>query len=335
MSVLIAVEEAGSLGRRVLLRHGVGEKNAAVTVKALLRAELEGIPSHGFSRLPFYAAQAASGKLDGAAEPLVERPRPGLVKVDARCGFAFRAFAEGLPEAARAAVEQGAALLCVANSHHAGVLGFPVADLAAQGLLALGFSNSPAALAPYGGSRMTFGTNPLALGCPRREGEPLVIDLSMGLLARGKILQAAERGEEIPEGAAVDAEGRPTRDPRRALEGAMLPFGGAKGSALALIVEILAAGLTASSFGFEASSFFSAEGEAPRIGQSFLVIDPQAAAGAGFTDRLEVLLGFIQEQPGARLPGARRAARREKTLAEGRIALPEGLYRNLLELIGK
>lgn len=332
MSVEIFVEDARNWGINILLGHNVSAKNASVTIEALLRAELEGIPSHGFSRIPFYAAQTDSGKLDGRAEPKIIRPKPGLVKVDAHCGFSYRAFADALPVVAGAAREEGAALLCVTNSHHAGVLGFPVGDLAEQGLLALGFSNSPAALAPFGGSRVTFGTNPIAMGCPRKSGPPLIIDLSMGLLARGKILQAAKTGGEIPEGAAVDAEGQPTRDPRKALGGAMLPFGGAKGSALALMIEIFSAALTASFFGFEASSFFTAEGAAPRIGQSFFVIDPQAAAGADFTDRVECLLRFILDQPGTRLPGERRIRSREAALASGEIEVSDELYEQLLRL---
>lgn len=208
----ISLGDARRLGVRLLTRHKVSEKNAAPTVESLLRAEMEGIPSHGFSRIPYYVGQTDTGKVDGHAEPAVTRPKPGVVRVDARCGFAFRAFAEGLPELAAAAREQGIALMGVCNSHHAGVLGFPVADLAAQGLLALGFANSPASLAPYGGCKGVFGTNPLALACPRKAARPLVIDLSMGLLARGKVLQAAKKGELIPEGAAVDAEGKPTRD---------------------------------------------------------------------------------------------------------------------------
>ena len=332
MSATISVADARKWGIAILLEYNVSQKSAEVTIDALLRAELEGIPSHGFSRIPFYAAQSASGKLDGQAVPRITRPKPGIVKVDAECGLAFRAFADALPVVAGAVREQGAAFLCVSNSHHAGVLGFPVGDLAAQGLLALGFSNSPAALAPFGGCKMTFGTNPLALGCPRKGGPPLIIDLSLGLLARGKILQAARNGGQIPEGAAVDANGKPTRDPSRALEGAMLPFGGAKGSALALMVEILSAALTASSFGFEASSFFTAEGEAPRIGQSFFVIDPEVVGGPAFTDRVERLLAFILEQPGARLPGDRRRELGEKARAKGKIALPDDLYEQLLGL---
>ena len=328
----VSLVEAQTVGEKILMAHSVGQRNATLTIASLLRAEMEGLPSHGFSRIPYYAAQSAAGKVDGHAVPLVERPRPGVVTVDARCGFAFSAFADGLPVAARAAKESGVALLAVRNSHHAGVLGFPVADLAEQGLVALGFANSPASLAPYGGKKVTFGTNPLAMACPRKHAPPLVIDLSMGLLARGKILQAAKKGELIPEGAAVDAQGNPTRDPAKAFDGALLPFGGPKGYALALMVEIMSAALTGASLAIEASSLFTPDGPAPRLGQSFLIMDPAATAGASFVDRVEQLLAFITDQPGTRLPGDRRIGLSQQARQSNSIDLPDGLLKELRSL---
>ena len=325
----VSLVEAQSLGEKILMAHRVGQRNATLTIASLLRAEMEGLPSHGFSRIPYYAAQSAAGKVDGHAVPLVERPRPGVVTVDARGGFAFSAFADGLPVAARAAKESGVALLAVRNSHHAGVLGFPVADLAEQGLVALGFANSPASLAPYGGKKVTFGTNPLAMACPRKDAPPLVIDLSMGLLARGKILQAAKKGELIPEGAAVDAQGNPTRDPAKAFDGALLPFGGPKGYALALMVEIMSAALTGATLAIEASSLFTPDGPAPRLGQSFLIMDPAATAGASFVDRVEQLLTFITDQPGTRLPGDRRIGLSQQARQSNSINLPDDLLAEL------
>ncbi|WP_374291310.1 Ldh family oxidoreductase [Desulfovibrio desulfuricans] len=325
----VSLTEAQSLGEKILKAHNVGQRNAELTITSLLRAEMEGLPSHGFSRIPYYASQSAAGKVDGHAVPVVQRPKPGVVTVDACCGFAFSAFADGLPVAARAAKEVGVALLAVRNSHHAGVLGFPVADLAEQGLVALGFANSPAALAPYGGTAVTFGTNPLAMACPRNDAPPLVIDLSMGLLARGKILQAAKKGELIPEGAAVDVQGNPTRDPVKAFEGALLPFGGPKGYALALMVEIMSAGLTGASLAIESSSLFTPDGPPPRLGQSFLVMDPAATAGADFVARVEHLLAFITGQPGARLPGDRRIGLSQSARQSNSIDLPDDLLAQL------
>ena len=328
----ISFIEAQNLGEKILMAYNVGQRNAALTIGSLLRAEMEGLPSHGFSRIPYYAAQAAVGKVNGHVVPLVERPRAGVVTVDACCGFAFSAFADGLPVAAQAAKESGVALLAVRNSHHAGVLGFPVADLAEQGLVALGFANSPASLAPYGGTKVTFGTNPLAMACPRKIAPPLVIDLSMGLLARGKILQAAKKGELIPEGAAVDAQGNPTRDPAKAFDGALLPFGGPKGYALALIVEIMSAALTGAALAIEASSLFTPDGPAPRLGQSFLIMDPAATAGASFVDRVEQLLTFITDQPGTRLPGDRRIGLSQQARQSNSIDLSEDLLAELRRL---
>ena len=328
----VSLTEAQALGEKILMAHNVEQRNASLTIASLLRAEMEGLPSHGFSRIPYYAAQSAAGKVDGHAVPLVERVKPGVVTVDARCGFAFRAFADGLPVAAQAAKESGVALLAVRNSHHAGVLGFPVADLAEQGLVALGFANSPASLAPYGGTKVTFGTNPLAMACPRKNAPPLVIDLSMGLLARGKILQAAKKGELIPEGAAVDAQGNPTRDPAKAFDGALLPFGGPKGYALALMVEIMSAALTGATLAIEASSLFTPDGPAPRLGQSFLVMNPAASAGATFVDRVEQLLAYINDQPGTRLPGDRRIGLSQQARQSNSIDLPDELLKELRSL---
>ena len=155
----------------------------------------------------------------------------------------------------------------------------------------------------------------------------------MGLLARGKILQAAKKGELIPEGAAVDAQGNPTRDPAKAFDGALLPFGGPKGYALALLVEIMSAALTGAALAVEASSLFTPDGPPPRLGQSFLVMDPSATAGAHFTDRVEQLLAGITEQPGTRLPGDRRIQLSRKAEAEECIDLPDALLEELRGLI--
>lgn len=328
----ISLNDARDLGQSFLMRHKVSQENAVVTIEALLRAEMQGIPSHGFSRAPYYAAQALVGKIDGFAEPQILQPRPGTILTDARCGFAYRAIADSLPVAAQAAKENGIALLAINNSQHAGVLGLAVADFAKQGLLAMAFANSPAAIAPYGGSKRTFGTNPMAMSCPRKNSPPLVIDISMGLMARGKIRQAAEKGELIPEGAAVDTDGNPTRDAAKAFAGALLPFGGPKGYALALMIEIMSAVLPGAALGIEASSMYSPEGPPPRIGQSFLIMDPASTAGEHFTERLDTLLHFITDQEGVRLPGDRRIALEAAAQAKGAIDLPDALLAQLNSL---
>ncbi|WP_277985020.1 Ldh family oxidoreductase [Salinicola tamaricis] len=163
--------------------------------------------------------------------------------------------------------------MAIGRSHHFGVAGEPVERLARAGLVAMAFSNAPSAMAPWGGKRPLYGTNPIAFATPRRDAEPLVIDLSLSKVARGKVMLAKKAGETIPEGWALDIEGRPTTDPEAAIAGSMVPAGDAKGASLALMVELLTAGLTGSHFGFQASSFFEPEGEAPSVGH-LMAFDP-------------------------------------------------------------
>lgn len=324
----LTIEAIEDLAAGALAAAGTEERNARCVARALAAAEADGLASHGLSRVPFYADQARSGKVDGRADPVVEVVAAAAVAVDARDGFAYPAIRAGLDRASALVGSTGVAAFTVANSHHSGASGYHVERAADRGLLALMFSNTPAGIAPWGGREGTFGTNPIGFACPREDGPPLVVDLSLAKVARGKVMLASQRGEPIPEGWAIDAEGRPTTDPAAALAGTMLPIGDAKGSALALVVEILAAALAGSHFGFEASSFFTAEGPSPRIGQSMIVVQPETFAGDGFLSRIETLLAHIEAQPGARLPGQRRLEARARARAEG-VEIPDALHADL------
>ena len=315
----LSLAEAEALVTRALMRSRTSEENALSVARALVAAEADGLAGHGLSRVPSYAAQAKVGKVDGFASPSLERRRPGVLAIDAAHGFAYPALDMAVAALPAAAREAGIAAAAIRRSHHCGAAGHPVERLAEAGLVALMFANTPAAIAPWGGARPMFGTNPVAFACPLPEREPIVIDLSVSKVARGNILAARQRGERIPEGWALDAEGRPTTDPAAALQGTMLPLGDAKGAALALMVELLAAGLTGANFAAEASSFLDAEGPPPATGQLLLAFDP-AAFGADQPARFAALAQAIETQPGARLPGARRLANRRKAQAGLRIA---------------
>jgi (2R)-3-sulfolactate dehydrogenase (NADP+) len=320
---VLTLAEAEDLVVRALTRCRTGEANAWSVARALVGAEADGLKGHGLSRLPSYAAQAKVGKVDGFAEPVASRPRPGVVAVDAAHGFAFPALdraVEALPEVAR---RQGIAAAPVRRSHHCGAAGHPVERLAEQGLVALLFANTPAAIAPWGGSKGVFGTNPIAFACPLPDAAPIVVDLSLSKVARGNILAARQRGERIPEGWALDEAGNPTMDPEAALAGTMLPLGDAKGTALALMVELLAAGLTGATYAAEATSFLDDKGRPPGTGQLILALDP-GAFGAGAVARFGALARAIEAQPGARLPGRRRLELRKKARAEG-LTIADGL----------
>ena len=244
--------------------------------------------------------------------------RPGSLMVDAKNGFAFPAVNLAIAELPGLAVTNGIAAAGLTRSHHFGVAGRHVERLAEAGLVALAFGNTPKAMAPWGGRQPLYGTNPIAFAVPNRGKAPIVVDMALSQVARGKILTAAQKGEAIPAGWAVDEHGASTTDAAAALKGALQPIGGAKGAALALMVEVLAVALTGARFGFEASSFFEAEGPPPGVGQFFIAIDPGAFGGAEvFADRIAALAGMIEGDGDARLPGSRRIALREKAEREG------------------
>jgi (2R)-3-sulfolactate dehydrogenase (NADP+) len=313
---VLSLAEAHELVVAALTRNRTSAANAASVARALVAAEADGLKGHGLSRVPTYAAQAKIGKVDGFATPAAEPVRPGLLAIDAAHGFAYPALdcAEAaLPGMARA---NGVAAAAIRRSHHCGAAGHPVERLAEAGLVALMFANTPAAIAPWGGSVGLFGTNPVAFACPRPHAPPMVIDLSLSKVARGNILAAKQKGERIPEGWALDAAGRPTIDPDAALGGTMLPLGDAKGTALALMVELLAAGLTGATFAADASSFLDADGPPPGTGQLIVVFDP-AAFGGDAVSRFGALAEAIERQAGARIPGARRLASRQKAARDG------------------
>jgi (2R)-3-sulfolactate dehydrogenase (NADP+) len=311
----LTLEEAESLVAAALMRCRTSEANAACVARALVAAEADGLKGHGLSRAPSYAAQAKVGKVDGFAMPAVEHSRPGAALIDAVNGFAFPAIDLALtllPEMAHTAGMAGAA---IRRSHHCGAAGHPVERLAEQGFVAMMFANTPAAIAPWGGSKPVFGTNPIAFACPLPGRPPVVVDLALSKVARGNILAAKQKGERIPKGWALDAAGEPTTDPDAALAGTMLPLGDAKGTPLAMMVELLAAGLAGANYAAEASSFLDTKGPPPGTGQLIIAFDPDAFGGSAA--HFATLILSIEAQPGARLPGSRRLAARRRAAREG------------------
>ena len=300
---------------------GASAAMAQATAAALVLAEAQGLGSHGLSRVGQYATHLRNGRVDGAAVPQVLRRKGGALVVDAGAGLAFAACALAVQEAMAAAKEHGIAVAGVVRSHHCGVVVDHLRPAALAGYVGLGFANSPAAMPAAGGWHPVFGTNPVAAVFPRGAADPLLIDLSLSEVARGKVMVAAKAGRPIPAGWALDAAGQPTTDAQAALGGSMLAIGAAtssKGAMLALVVELLVTALIGANFGFEASSFFVDAGNRPGIGQAFIVIDPGALAGAAhYLERVEVLVAEMLVDDGVRLPGARRAALLRMAQAEG------------------
>jgi len=320
------------MAEAALEKAGAGPAMAHSTARALVAAEAQGLASHGLSRVPQYCSHLKLGRADGAALPKVIQARGGAALVDAGDGLAFPACELAVLEAIVRAKENGIAIAGVTNSHHFGVAAWHLGPVAAAGLVGFAFGNSPAAMPMTGGKRALFGTNPVAAAFPRRDAAPITIDLSLSEVARGKIMVAAQKGEAIPAGWALDKNGQPTTDAKAALEGMMLPMGGTKGAMLALMVELMVAALTGAHFGFEADSFFVAAGNRPKIGQAFVVVDPGALAGSEvYFERVETLVAAMLADEGVRLPGARRELLAARAAEQG-VDIPDVLVKQLRAL---
>ena len=317
----ITLQEARNIVSAALQSAGAHAPMADATARALVLAEAQGLASHGLSRVGQYSTHLRNGRVNGAAVPTVMHTKPAAAIVDAQEGLAFPACDLAVAEAIRRASECGIAIVGVSNSHHCGVVVDHLRAVAHAGMVGLGFANSPSAMPAAGGKHPIFGTNPVAAVFPRRGTDALMIDLSLSDVARGKLMVAAKSGRSIPLGWALDKNGQPTTDPQAGMDGSMLPVGAAsspKGAMLALVVELLVTALIGAQFGFEASSFFVDAGNRPRIGQTFIVIDPGALAGREyFLDRLEVLVTEMLSDDGVRLPGARRETLRRAAEVSG------------------
>ncbi len=327
---VLSLDEVEHIGRRMLITCGASALQADATARSIRDAEAEGIRTVGLSYLPTYCDHVACGKVQGDAVPVVSRPRPGTVVVDAGLGFCHPAFEAGHEPLVDAARTNGVAVLVLTHSYSAGVLGWFVDRLAREGLVALMFANSSALMAPHGGNRPFFGTNPIAWAAPRADGPPVVADLSSSAVAWVTVNAAAQAGEPIPLGWALDAVGNPTTDARAALAGSMSPAGGHKGSALALLVDVMSGGVAGSKFSHEAGSFGGTEGGPPDVGQVILAIDPSATMGPAFLERLEHEFSSLAAEPGVRLPGDRRHHGRTHAEQHG-VDVPDDLMAVLTE----
>jgi (2R)-3-sulfolactate dehydrogenase (NADP+) len=331
----LSLKEADALVQAALIKSGASANMAASVAKALVLAESQGIASHGLSRVPQYATHLKNGRANGQAVASVAQRKGAAMVIDAKQGLAFPACDLAIAEGIKSAKEFGVCFVGVKNSHHAGVIVDHLRAASSAGLVALGFANSPSAMPAAGGKHAIFGTNPIAAIFPRRNNDPLMIDLSLSEVARGKVMVAAKEGKPIPLGWALDKEGKPTTDAKAALEGSMLAVGNStstKGAMLALIIELLVTAVIGAQFGFEASSFFVDDGNQPKIGQAFLIIDPSALNGNdSYLDRIEVLVSEMLLDEGVRLAGARRLSLERNAQAEG-VSIPDALLQTLHKL---
>lgn len=333
-TVRLSLAEADRLVHAALTAHGISEDQARAITDTVVMTERDGCPSHGMFRVPGYILSALRGRTTPDAVPAVRDLAPGVVQVDAANGYSPLALKVGRAPLAEKARRQGIAALGIVNAYHFAALWPEVEAMAAEGLVAFAFVMGQSDLAPPGGIKPLFGTDPMAFAWPRRKGPPVVFDQSSAARSRGDIMLHERDGKPLPPGVAIDKHGNPTTDPTAGLAGAQLPFGGYKGGNLALMVELLAGALVGGLFSYE-SSARQPEEWGPSIGNEFMIaIDPARCGGGSaeaVLDHGEALFAKVLEQEGTRLPAQRRHLAREKAQTEG-IAIPEALHARIAAL---
>lgn len=309
-TVLLTLQEIEDLARRCFSQNGCDADNTEALVRTVVTAERDGSLSHGLFRVPGYVASLRSGKVNGKAKPRVSNKTPVIVNVDGDNGYAPLSIERGVPALVKSAQELGIAVLAARQVYHFAALWPETEAIAAHGLIGMACVCYTPYVAPAGGRKALFGTNPISFAWPRPGKSPMVIDMATAAMAHGELQISAREGRSVPLGTGLDANGQLTTDPAQILKGVLLPFGGYKGSAIALMVELLAAGAIGEHFSFEAGEADRKDGGPPRGGEFMLAISPELLAGPGWAEHCEAFFERFQAIEGARLPGIRRHTNR-------------------------
>ena len=320
--VRISCDDLAALLAAIFRKHGCNDEVATILAANMAGAERDGAHSHGIFRVNGNLGSLDSGWVDGRAVPVLDDVAPGMLRGDGRNGFSLP-----LLEAARAplmakAKTNGIAVLTVRNAHHFSAVWPDIEPFAREGFVALAMVNSMASVVPHGGHRKLYGTNPMGFAAPRARGEPLVFDQASSGWSNGDVQIARREGRMLPEGIGVDRDGKPTTDPEAVLEGgALLPFGGHKGSSIAMLMEIMGAALAGGDYSFEIDWSGHPGAATPHGGQTYILIDPSRGQVRTFTERMERLITAIHDAGQDRLPGDRRYANRRESMLHG-IVIP-------------
>jgi len=314
----MSVSDIHALAKDTLMKFGADDVNAGAVADIVTMAERDGCVSHGLFRLPGYVATLKSGKVDGKARPVINKLAPAVVQVDGKNAFAPTALAAGREALIDAAKTCGIAVMPLVGIHHFAALWTELEPICEAGLAAFACTSYKPSVIPAGGKKALFGTNPIAFGWPRNGRAPMIFDMATSVMARGEVGVAARDGHTLPEGVGVDADGNPTTDPNEILKGALMTFGGYKGSSLSMMVELLAGAMIGESFSFEAAARDNNDGGPPQGGEFLMAINPSLVRGNDeWGDHAETFFDRILEQDGTRLPGDRRISNRAKHDADG------------------
>ncbi len=309
----VNLDEIFSLAKAALINHGANEENADAVAKTVTNAERDGSISHGLFRIPGYIKALQSKKVDGSAKPEIEEVTPVILRCDAKNGFAPLAHQYGIKKLIEAAQKFGIAGLAIQRCHHFAALWPEVEQISEQGLVGLTSVSYMPGVAPSGGATALFGTNPIAFSWPRPGNNPIVFDMATASMAKGEIQIAARDGHSVPLGTGLSASGELTTDASEIDKGVLLPFGGHKGSVIALMVELLSGPLVGETFSYETKERDNGDGGPAQGGQFILAMSPSILSGKDTSEQTEQFLKQYNNIDGTRLPGARRHENRNDT----------------------
>jgi delta1-piperideine-2-carboxylate reductase len=303
----LTLDEIFELAKKTLLANGCDDETSSILADLIMNAERDGSLSHGLFRLPAYISGLKSGKINGKARPDVKKISPSVIKVLGNNCLAPMVLNKGLPELIKTAKENGVAILAINNSHHMAAMWPETEAIAEEGLVAFACTSYKPAVAPAGAIKPLFGTNPISFAWPRPGKTPVVFDMATASMAMGEVQVAKREGHKVPLGTGLTKEGKETTDPAEIADGGvLLPFGGYKGSAIAMMVELLAGALIGDNFSFETADNDNNDGGPPSGGEFILAISPEKISGSGWDKHADEFFKKMSSMEGVRLPGERR-----------------------------
>ncbi len=306
-TVSLSLQEIFDLAKKTLLVNGCDEETVNILSDLIMKAERDGSLSHGLFRLPAYVTGLKSGKINGKGRPEVKKISPSVIKVSGNNCLAPVVLNKSIPELIKAAKENGVAVLAINNSHHMAAMWPETEMIAEQGLVAFACTSYKPAVAPSGATKPLFGTNPISFAWPRQGKTPVVFDMATASMAMGEVQVAKREGHKVPIGTGLNKEGKATTDPEEIADGGvLLPFGGYKGSGIAMMVELLAGALVGDNFSYETAAKDNNDGGPPSGGEFILAISPDKLSGDDWNKHSDEFFDKMKSMDGVRLPGERR-----------------------------
>ena len=306
-TISLSLDEIYQLAKKTLIANGCDEENANILSETIMKAERDGSLSHGLFRLPAYVAGLKSKKIDGKARPEVKKISSSVIKVLGNHALAPMVLKVGIPELIKAAKETGVAILAITNSHHMASMWPETEAIAEEGLVAFACTSYKPMVAPAGAKKALFGTNPISFAWPRPGKTPVVYDMATASMAMGEVQVAAREGHKVPLGTGLNKDGKETTDPNEISKGGViLPFGGYKGSGIAMMVELLAGALLGEAFSYETAAKDKKDGGPPAGGEFILAMSPKKISGPDWEKHSDEFFEKMKSMEGVRLPGERR-----------------------------